>query len=244
MMNRFFLAFSWMLLLGGQRLLAAEETEYRVGLTADKPYIHVLHEGKSIRVSRIQDPNFELRGYYARTARKCPPFCLNPMQVAPGVETIGEVELFDFMTGPLRDGTGVLIDARTPAWYTKGTIPGAVNYPFTLLNKPANDPVWDKILPKFGVVPARKTGLWERILEKLGLREKRKVQGKWDFTQAKELVLFCNGPACGQSPRAIRGLLAIGYPPEKLKYYRGGMQMWELWGLTTVKPSGSGEPKK
>jgi hypothetical protein len=53
---------------------------------------------------------------------------------------------------------------------------------------------------------------------------------------AKDLVLWCNGPACGQSPRAIRGLLDVGYPGEKISYYRGGMQMWQLWGLTTVVP--------
>ncbi len=244
-MSKLSLAFGWILLsLLGSQILPAAAEGYSVGLTEDKPYIHVIHEGKSVRIARIQDPNFELRGYYAKTARKCPPFCLKPMHAAPGVETIGEVELFDFMEGPLRDGTGLLIDARTPAWHTKGTIPGAVSYPFTLLTKPADDPVWDKILPKFGVVPARNTGLWEQILEKLGLREKRKVRGKWDFTHAKELVLFCNGPACGQSPRAIRGLVAIGYPPEKIRYYRGGMQMWEIWGLTTVKPKSSGKPER
>ena len=82
-MSKFSLAFGWILLLSSQMLLAQEE--YRIGLTADKPYIHVLHEGKSVRVARIQDPNFELRGYYARTGRKCPPFCLRPMQAAPRV---------------------------------------------------------------------------------------------------------------------------------------------------------------
>ena len=58
----------------------------------------------------------------------------------------------------------------------------------------------------------------------------------WDFSAAKDLVIWCNGPACGQSPRAIRGLLELGYPGDKISYYRGGMQMWQLWGLTTVVP--------
>ena len=53
-----------------------------------------------------------------------------------------------------------------------------------------------------------------------------------------ELQTYCSpgGPACGQSPRAIRGLLDAGYPGDKIRYYRGGMQMWQLWGLTTVVP--------
>jgi hypothetical protein len=31
-------------------------------------------------------------------------------------------------------------------------------------------------------------------------------------------------------------LLSHGYPPEKVYYYRGGMQMWKVLGLTVVMP--------
>jgi hypothetical protein len=41
---------------------------------------------------------------------------------------------------------------------------------------------------------------------------------------------------CDQSPRAIKGLLHLGYPAEKLLYYRGGMQDWMILGLTVVTP--------
>ncbi len=61
----------------------------------------------------------------------------------------------------------------------------------------------------------------------------------WDFSECKELVLWCNGPHCGQSPRAIKGLIKLGYPEEKLAYFRGGMQTWQLWGLTIVTPTGA-----
>jgi hypothetical protein len=30
--------------------------------------------------------------------------------------------------------------------------------------------------------------------------------------------------------------MAEGYPADKIKWYRGGMQSWEIVGLTTVKP--------
>ena len=50
------------------------------------------------------------------------------------------------------------------------------------------------------------------------------------------LLLFCNGAWCGQSPESLKELIAIGYPEEKLKWYRGGMQSWLSLGLTTVKP--------
>jgi rhodanese-related sulfurtransferase len=201
-----------------------------------KPYLHVLHEGRSVRVERIQDPDYELKGYYAKTARRCPPFCIHAMKVAPGVETIGEIELFTFMENQLRDGTGVLIDGRTPEWYKKGTIPGSVSYPFTELIKPPEDPAWDQLLPRFGAKPAQEPGLLEQAMQGMGLSERPLQAGEWDFTDASDLVFFCNGPACDQSPRAITGLMTLGYPAEKLFYYRGGMQMWELWGLTAIVP--------
>ena len=58
------------------------------------------------------------------------------------------------------------------------------------------------------------------------------------FSQAKTLVLWCNGPWCGQSPTAIQGLLSIGYPRDRLRYYRGGMQLWRIFGLPVVSPKG------
>ncbi|RUM76239.1 MAG: rhodanese-like domain-containing protein, partial [Sulfurovum sp.] len=57
----------------------------------------------------------------------------------------------------------------------------------------------------------------------------------FDFSNAKTLVMFCNGMWCGQSPASIAALRKFGYPAEKLKYYRGGMQDWHILGLTTVK---------
>lgn len=217
-------------------LCADGAEEYPVPLVEGKPYLHVVHDGRSIRVERIQDPEFELKGYYAKTARKCPPFCIHPMKVAPDVGTVGEIALFEFMETQLRDGTGVLIDARTPAWHKKGTIPGSIGFPFTEFTKPPQDPAWDRLFSDFGAKLAQKPGLMEQMLESLGLGEQKLQSGKWDFADARDLVIFCNGPACDQSPRAIKGLLAAGYPPRKLFYYRGGMQMWELWGLTTVIP--------
>jgi rhodanese-related sulfurtransferase len=158
------------------------------------------------------------------------------MHAAPGIETYGEVEMFGFMEGPLRDGDGLLIDARTPQWYEKGTIPGAINIPFTSFPDNPKDSAWNQILKDFGAAPRGDVGQVERTLEEWGLVDAGFKTEDWDFSGAKELVLFCNGPACDQSPRAIKALLSVGYPAEKLKYYRGGMQIWQLWGLTTYIP--------
>ncbi len=193
----------------------AAETR-KVNIAPGMPYVDVKVGGKTIRIERIQDTKHRLTNSYTKTSRPCPPFCIQPMTAAPGVNTVGELELIDFLKTKVEKGKGVLVDARIPAWYRKGTIPGAVNIPFTLLAP--DNPYRDKILLVLGA----------RKLE----------DGTWDFGGARELLLFCNGPWCGQSPRAIRNLIAAGYPPEKLHYYRGGMQNWQLLGLTTVKPQG------
>ena len=70
------------------------------------------------------------------------------------------------------------------------------------------------------------------LQEKFGVKNS---EGLWDFSEAKTLVLFCNGIWCGQSPSNIKSLLRFGYPASKLKWYRGGMQNWENLGLTVIK---------
>jgi hypothetical protein len=34
----------------------------------------------------------------------------------------------------------------------------------------------------------------------------------------------------------MKALMELGYPEEKMKYYRGGMQAWQLLGFTTIVP--------
>lgn len=239
--------FNWLLLALGVAgapfpVLAAEEVKVGaddtgfIGITEDKGYLHVMHEGKSVKVQRVQDPDYELKGYFAKTGRKCPPFCLQPERADPHVETVGEVEVFQFMEKQIRDGSGLLIDARTPSWFQKGTIPGSINIPFTEFTKEPNDPASIKLLESFGAKPRGEVDMFTAKLEEWGVMESGLKTDKWDFTAAKDLMLWCNGPSCGQSPRAIKGLVHIGYPPSKIFYYRGGMQVWQLFGLTTVVP--------
>jgi rhodanese-related sulfurtransferase len=204
-----------------------------VNLTSTRPYVEVNVKGNTIRIERNQDKKHQISGFFAKTSRPCPPFCIHPIQADPAVDTVGEVEVFDFLANEVRRGSGLLVDARTADWYTKRTIPGAVNIPWTVLSEadPAN-PEFLRILDTLGV-SKNKSG--ESLLDKFkGLFNESPDISKWDFTDARELILFCNGPWCDQSPRAIRGLLNIAYPSEKLHYYRGGMNMWEMFGLTTI----------
>ncbi|OSM00232.1 rhodanese-like domain-containing protein [Magnetofaba australis] len=197
---------------------ATEPAELTVKITPSLAEVQVKHGSKMVTVRRDQNTEAVIEGQFALTSRKCPPFCAQPMQVAPGVQTIGEVELLRFMQTELAAGAGLVVDARTPDWHAVGTIPGSINVPYTDVSTQmgADEIAVEEALRIFGV--------------------ERKGE-QFDFSQAKDLVLWCNGPWCGQSPTAIRGLLALGYPAQKIRYYRGGMQMWKMFGLTVLPPA-------
>lgn len=189
-----------------------------VRITRDLEAVEVIHAGKKVTIMRNQNPDNTVKPEYAGTSRKCPPFCIQPMVIAADVETIGELEMLDYLKRSSGGDKSILvIDSRTPDWVSKGTIPGSVNIPWTTLSPEAGaDPfaIADLFQEKFDVSTA---------------------EGLWDFTNAKILVLFCNGMWCGQSPSNIRSLLRFGYPPHKIKWYRGGMQDWEILGLTVIR---------
>ena len=190
-----------------------------VNITADLPSIDVIHDGQKVTIMRNQDQKNTINPDFAQTSRKCPPFCIQPGTLAPGVETIGELEVLHYLK-KMSDGdkTIMVIDSRTPDWVEKGTIPGAVNIPWDKLNIGKSNPI-----------------TVHDILEKqLGVKNQ---DGFYIFDNAKTVVMFCNGAWCGQSPINIKGLLKIGYPADKIKWYRGGMQDWEVLGLTTAKPA-------
>ena len=178
----------------------------------------VVLDGTALTIARNQDPEARLTGDFARTARACPPFCIQPHEAAPGVATLGELELIAFLQDRVATGAGIVIDARLPEWLAQGTIPGAVNVPFPTLD--AANPYRDDILRALGARPL--------------------PGGGFDFAEAAALVVFCNGPWSDQAPLAIRHLVAAGYPPERLAYFRGGMQGWLQLGLTTATPPDQG----
>lgn len=222
------------LLMLASMMYVSSSAALEVNITKSLPFVVTVHNGHEVKIQRIQDQNNVLTGGYSKTSRKCPPFCVQPMHVAAGVTTVGEAELLDFLTNKVNVGAGVLIDARTTSWFKQGTIPGSINIPFKTFSKDSSDLVKASALAKFGV--SRKDG-GESLLSsfKSFLSGNPDMSDLWDFSKAKDLMLWCNGPWCGQSPHAIRGLLDLGYPAEKLYYYRGGMQAWQSLGLTVVK---------
>ncbi len=227
---RYFLAM--VLIALSQSVLALD-----VKLDAKRDYVETLHEGRVVRIQRIQDTSHTMTGSFARTSRKCPPFCIQPTHVDPRVATVTELDIFDFLEDEVVTGSGVLVDARLPSWHRKGAIPGSINIPFTVFEGESGEQALAEALYKLGVRERGETGWFTRFLESWGFLNGGLKTDKWDFSQAKKIVLYCNGPWCGQSPRAIRALLKLGYPPDRMFYYRGGMQLWQLLGLTTIEPS-------
>ena len=175
------------------------------------------------KIMRSQNNKNTVNPAFAKTSRPCPPFCIQPIQLRPGIETLGEQEIIHYAVmmskgQKMADGSEIMvIDSRTPDWVAKGMIPGAVNIPWTHLSEAKGaDPI----------------SIAEIITEKFGATEQN---GLFYFDNAKTLVMYCNGMWCGQSPNNIKSLLKYGYPAHKIKWYRGGMQNWEILGFITVK---------
>lgn len=177
---------------------AVAETE--VGITKDIPSVTVDTQSGPVEIRRIQDTENQIDGEWARTSRPCPNFCIQPNTPAEGVTTIGELELIEM----LQDPVAVVVDSRTRDWFEGGTIPGAVNIPYTY------------------------------VLDELGQLGCQPDFDGWDCLEAKNVALFCNGIWCGQSPTAIRNMIKAGYPVNRISYYRGGMQVWRMLGLTVT----------
>lgn len=208
-----------------------------VKITQDLDSVPVHHGDEVITIQRVQDQNNVLSGGFTKTSRKCPPFCVQPLHVAPGVTTVGELELLDFIKQKLEAGKGLLVDARTPSWFQKGSIPGSVNIPFTHFDPKNSTDELSDILVKLKVKKKGDSGgsLLDGIKNLFNDGDSA-ASGQWDFSSAQDILLYCNGMWCGQSPKAIKNLLSLGYPPEKIFYYRGGMQSWQLLGLTIYVP--------
>jgi rhodanese-related sulfurtransferase len=149
---------------------------------------------------------------------------LIPMQLDEDLETYGELEVLLFIKEMQHNKNLLLVDSRTEKWFTYRTIPGAVNIPFNYFKERENYEFH-----------------FEDALKHLGVFVEK--DGEFDFDDAKTLLLFCNGPWCTQSPSMIFALLKIGYPAEKLKWYRGGMQDWLGAGMTSTREVNYSSPK-
>ncbi|SFV65692.1 hypothetical protein MNB_SV-12-229 [hydrothermal vent metagenome] len=193
--------------------LSAVEVNIKKGL----PFVDVDINGEAVRIERIQDTSNKLKNSYTKTSRPAPPFTIQPFEPIKGIETVTELDVIDFISKEVNDNTGLLVDARMPKWHQVGTIPGSINIPFSILSTKGENPFIGQIFELFGA---------------------KNSSGKWDFSEAQTVLIFDNGPWCQQGVRAMKNLVHLGYPKSKIKYYRGGMQYWQILGLTTLKPQG------
>ncbi|MCK4442328.1 MAG: rhodanese-like domain-containing protein [Sulfurovaceae bacterium] len=181
-----------------------------VNITKDLKSIVIQENGKSIKIERIQDTKHRLTSNFSKTSRECPPFCVQPMNIG-NTKTIGEIELLKYIKDMQDDDSNMLlIDARTREWYKEGTIPSSINLPFTMLKK--NSKYLNNILKLLGA---------------------KKNNGKWNFDKVPTMIIFSNGLWDAQATKEINTLLELGCPSDKILYYRGGMQSWNILGLTT-----------
>ena len=179
-----------------------------------------IHNNNCKKVNGM-DPNVIWGGDYAH--KDVPTDCkktyvttvglISPIKIAPDVETYGELEVIDFMKKAQTDKNMILVDARMRNWYLKSTIPTSINMPFKSFKPNHAD--------------------FEMVLD---TAEVEYDEGVYDFSEAKTMLLYCNGTWCPQSVWAIENLLKIGFPAKKLKWYRGGMVSWTSLNLTTIVP--------
>ena len=141
---------------------------------------------------------------------------LLPMHLHEDISTYGELEVLAFMKHMQSDDSMMLIDGRKQEWYDYRTIPGAINMPFHHF----------KERESFEFE-------FEHALRILGV--KINEDDTLDFSKAKTIAIFCNGPWCSQSVAMIITLLEIGYPAEKMNWYRGGLQTWLAAGMTSTR---------
>jgi len=180
-----------------------------VNITKDIASVTTFHKDEKVIISRDQNTKRRLTNNFTKTSRECPPFCIQPMYIGK-VKTVGELELLEFVKALNNESQTLLLDTRTTEWYKASTIPGSVNLPFTMLKKESK--YFDKVLTILG---GTKDG------------------DKWDFGKVQTLMIYSNGVWDAQATTAIKSLIEVGYPEDKILYYRGGMQSWQNLGLTT-----------
>ena len=124
--------------------------------------------------------------------------------IRPMVPTPGVTPVGELeVIAALPDPAYVVVDTRTVESQYGRSIPGSHNIPY------------NEIVDRLSEVGCENT------------------RGEWTCEQALNVVLYCNGPNCGQSPTAMAAMVEAGFPANKLLFYRGGMLAWTSLGLTT-----------
>ena len=164
-------------LLGGAALINPLFASNNIA--TDLQAVDVMHNGKSVTISRSDKKDATIPEAFAKVSRHCPPFCVQPAKLAQGVDTVGELEVLGYLKRISNgDRTLMVVDSRTPEWIMRGTIPGSINIPWNKINV--------DVQGSFEVA-AEADSLEEILKTQFGARL---VDGNWDFRNAKTLVLY------------------------------------------------------
>lgn len=200
------------LLIGFYSTFTFASQEKFIPLSPGVKSVEITLNDEKFTLMRNQTAGNKISPLYETTHRGTP----QPINLGSGIETLGEIEFIEYMKKAQSDESIAIIDSRKPGWFAKLRIPGAINVPFT--NFREEDTAIEMMEDEMGVV--------------------QKENGTLDFSNAKTLVLYCNGYWCEQTPGMVLNakfsLIKMGFPGEKIKYYRGGMQAWTSLGLTVV----------
>ncbi|PHS78887.1 MAG: sulfurtransferase [Rhodospirillaceae bacterium] len=194
-----------MILIGGTQAQAASF------IAKGETSFNIEKDGATCTIERNQTKGNKVHVLYETTTRGRP----MPMSLSAKIETLGELEFIAYMKKASTDESIFVVDTRTPGWHRDLRIPCTTNVAFTEFADDKEIAIF-ALLDHFGVTEAD--------------------DGTLDFSKAKTVVGYCNGFWCGQTPgmfvNAKFSLKNLGYPEEKLKYYRGGMQAWTALGLS------------
>ncbi len=174
-------------------------------------------------ISRNQDNRNKIHERFAFSSRPCPPFCLQPTNPFRPylIDVVGEIEIIYLVQKILAgDENNLLIDVREEKQrklVAGGAIPNSVNIVFNLLDKKAIDKNFNAVI--------------DLIVNKFDVTNNDNVLS---FNNVKTLYFFCDGQWDPRASTVINSLLSIGYPEDKIKYYRGGLNDWHSVGLTVI----------
>jgi len=143
---------------------------------------------------------------------------IQPLYINKDIKTYSELEVmyFIFNKSTKKPTEYILVDSRKESWFDLATIPSAVNIPF-------GDLKYDEDFEDD----------FKKAYKNLGVKVLK--ENKLDFSNAKTAVFFCNGAWCPLSSKSIQYLSFMGYPKEKLIWYRGGIASWQALNLTLTK---------
>ncbi|WP_368030856.1 rhodanese-like domain-containing protein [Arcobacter sp. s6] len=202
----------------------------------DVEHIYLNGEKEKFKIQRVVDKNcinipmspesFNDENIEKNIAKECKRTfittkgVIQPLYINDKIKTLAEIEVLDFIhnKSSKEPKKYALIDTRKSAWFKDETIPSALNVPF-------EDLAYDEDFKEE----------FNKAYSNLGIKVVDLEKNIFDFTNAKTVVFFCNGPWCPISGKTINYLLELGYPADKIMWYRGGMLDWSAMSLSTTK---------